>query len=184
MSRVGKLPIPVPPKVQIALASGQVTIKGPKGEIQQAYREGVKVELKDGALSVSRDNDEPQTRALHGLYRALLANHVKGVMDGYRRELEVVGVGYKIEANGKEAVRLSLGFSHVIDYAIPAGISYEIPADSKGTKLIISGADRQLVGQVAAEIRALRKPEPYKGKGVRYTGEKVRQKAGKSGGKK
>lgn len=177
MSRIGKAPIALPPKVQVTVKDDVVTVTGPKGTLAQPVT-GVDVAVTGGQVVLTRREESPQGRALHGLFRALLANAVKGVSVGYERELEIIGVGYKAEA-APNGLKLSLGFSHVIEYPLPPGIKAEI--GEKGVKLKLSGIDKQLVGQVAAEIRSFRKPEPYKGKGVRYAGEKVVQKAGKAG---
>lgn len=176
MSRVGKNPVAVPSGVNIDIKDMVITVKGPKGELKQAYNSDVSIEVKDGQIVVTpRDKDDNRSRAMWGLYRALVNNMVTGVTDGFVKKLEIQGVGFRSTAD-KQFLSLSLGFSHEIKYAIPAGI--EVVCE-KPTLISISGINKELVGQVAAEIRALRKPEPYKGKGVRYEGEFVRQKEGK-----
>lgn len=184
MSRIGKQPIKVPNGVTIAVGNDNVvTVKGPKGELKQAIDRDIKVEVKDGEVSFSRPTDQIRHRALHGLYRALIANLVKGVTDGYKKNLELVGVGYKASNQGN-LLDLSLGFSHNIIFEVPKELKLAT-AQEKGQNPTISleGSDKQLIGQVAAKIRSLRKPEPYKGKGVKYVGEVIRRKAGKAAGK-
>ena len=177
MSRVGKAPITVPSGVNVTIDGSKVTVKGPKGLLERELHERVSVTEDDGVLKVERINDERQSKAIHGLSRALLANMVIGVSDGYSKELTIVGVGYRAALNGS-TIDLQLGFSHPVSVDAPAGITFEVPEQ---TKIIISGIDKESVGQIAAEIRAIRPPEPYKGKGIRYTGEHVRRKAGKAG---
>jgi large subunit ribosomal protein L6 len=177
MSRIGKKPIPVPRGVDIAVDGKTVRIKGPKGEMERTFRPEVDIELKEGELRVSRRSDEKRDRAFHGLTRALLANMVAGVSQGFRKSLEIVGVGYRAEKKGK-ALALAVGYSHPVEYPEPAGITITTPTP---TTIVVEGVDRQQVGQVAAEIRSVRPPEPYKGKGIRYKGEQVRRKAGKAG---
>jgi len=179
MSRIGQKPIPIPAGVTVAIEGNVVTVKGPKGELRRSVHPEMVVQLKDGTLSVSRPSDEPRYRALHGLTRALLANMVEGVVQGYRKQLEITGVGYKAEPRPYGLV-FSLGYSHPIEFKAPPGIKLSAP---QPTQVVVEGADKELVGQVAAEIRSLRKPEPYKGKGIRYAGEVIRRKAGKAGGK-
>ncbi|HSJ14667.1 MAG TPA: 50S ribosomal protein L6 [Longimicrobiales bacterium] len=179
MSRIGKKPIPVPGNVTVTLEGNTVVVKGPKGELRQTFRPEMKISQQDGQLLVERGDDEKEQRALHGLTRALLANMVQGVTEGYRRGLEIIGVGYRAEKRG-EALVLSVGYSHQVQYPQPAGISITTPSP---TTILIEGIDKQKVGQVAAEIRSVRPPEPYKGKGIRYQGEQVRRKAGKAGSK-
>jgi len=176
MSRVGKKPIPIPPGVTVTIEAPQVTVKGPKGTLSRSLHPTCRVEEEDGHLVVTRSSDDRINRSMHGLTRALLANMVAGVSTGFAKDLEIVGVGYKAEVKGKTLV-LSLGFSHPVNYAVPEGISIETP---EPTKVRVSGADREMVGQVAAEIRGFRPPEPYKGKGVKYAGEHIQRKAGKS----
>jgi len=177
MSRIGKKPIPVPRGVDIAVDGKTVRVKGPKGELRRTFRPEVDIELTDGVLQVTRHSDSKRDRAFHGLTRALLANMVTGVNEGFRKTLEIVGVGYRAEKKGR-ALALAVGYSHPVEYPEPAGITITTPNQ---TTIVIEGVDRQQVGQVAAEIRAVRPPEPYKGKGIRYQGEQVRRKAGKAG---
>jgi large subunit ribosomal protein L6 len=178
MSRIGKLPITVPKGVDISIANELVTVKGPKGQIQVKLLPGVSAAVEDGTINVTRADDERETRSFHGLVRALLANATTGVSEGWSKELEIVGIGYRAESQGKSVI-FNLGYSHPIDFAVPDGI--EIDVDAKANKVTVKGIDRQQVGQIAAEIRGLRPPEPYKGKGVRYSDERVRTKAGKQG---
>jgi large subunit ribosomal protein L6 len=177
MSRVGKRPIPVPANVQVAIDGQKVTVKGPKGEVSTTMPEAIVVVLEDGQVVVRPAGDDQRQRALHGLARTLVANMVEGVTRGYTRRLEIVGVGYRAEGSGNK-VRLSLGTSHPIEYVAPKGVEIVTPAP---TVIEVRGADKQAVGQVAADIRAFRPAEPYKGKGLRYEGEVVRRKAGKTG---
>ncbi|MCP4901616.1 MAG: 50S ribosomal protein L6 [bacterium] len=178
MSRIGKQPVPVPAGVDIRVDKKIIHVKGPKGTLDVGLEESISAKLSDGQVEVLRDNDENQTRAYHGLGRALLANAVTGVSEGWSKGLEIIGIGYRAEKQGNE-VLFNLGFSHPINFKIPEGIDIEV--DSKAGKVVVTGIDRQQVGQVAAEIRALRPPEPYKGKGIRYQGEYIRIKAGKQG---
>jgi large subunit ribosomal protein L6 len=179
VSRVGKMPIPLPKGVSVAVDQGNsITVKGPKGQLQQQFPVDIKVEQIDGEVRVSRPGDDNRHRALHGLTRALLNNMVTGVSTGYTRKLEIEGVGYRAGLLGHDLVVI-VGYSHPIQIVAPAGITFDV--DKTGRQITITGIDKQVVGQMAAEIRGLRPPEPYKGKGVRYSGEKVRQKAGKSG---
>lgn len=180
MSRVGLKPIPVPSGVEVRIEPELSIVKGPKGELRQHIPAGIEVEVVDGEVRCSRPSDAPPQRSKHGLVRALIANQVTGVTEGFKRELEIIGVGYRAQAKGK-VLELSLGFSHPIEYPVPDGITVETPEQ---TKVLVSGIDKQKVGQVAAEIRGFRPPEPYKGKGVRYSDEIVRRKAGKSATKK
>ena len=177
MSRIGKAPIDVPSGVDIKISGSTITVKGPKGELTRELVEQVNVRQEEGTLLVERIDDERESRAMHGLMRSLVANMVTGVTDGFRKELDIVGVGYRAAAKGND-VELALGFSHPVVVSAPEGISFVVPAP---TRIEVHGIDKQLVGQVAADIRAWRKPEPYKGKGVRYVGEHVRRKAGKAG---
>ena len=177
MSRIGRLPIPLPKGVEVEIGKGQVSVKGPKGSLEERIPGGITAKLEDGQVVVSRRNDSKQQRAFHGLVRALLANAVKGVTEGFSKNLEIPGVGYRAAPKGKSVVFL-LGYTHPIDFAIPEGI--EIAVD-RNTRIKVSGISRQQVGQVAAEIRALRPPDVYKLKGVRYAGEQLRKKAGKTG---
>ena len=177
MSRIGRKPIAVPGGVKIAVQAGRVDVQGPKGKLAIPLPVGIEVQQKDGVLTAVRPSDE--FRAVHGLARALLANAVKGVTEGFKKELDIVGVGYRAELKGK-AVNFALGYSHPIEFAIPEGISITV---EKQTHLVVSGADKAQVGQVAANLRALRPPDPYKQKGVRITGERLKKKAGKAGAK-
>jgi large subunit ribosomal protein L6 len=179
MSRIGRKPVPVPKGVDVTLAGSPVTVMGPQGTLTRTFHPRLSIALESGVLSVSRATDERQDRALHGLTRALLANMVQGVTQGYRKQLELHGVGYKAEANAK-GVRLVVGLSHPVDFPAPQGVKIAV---ENNTQLKIDGIDKELVGQVAAEIRKVRPPEPYKGKGIRYVGEHVRRKAGKTGAK-
>ena len=179
MSRIGKKPIPIPSGVTIAVEGSTVRVKGPKGELERTIRPEVAVEVRDGEALVTRATDAKQDRAFHGLTRALLANMVEGVASGYQRALEIVGVGYRAEKKGTTLV-LSVGYSHQVQYPEPEGIRI---STTSPTVVVVEGIDKQRVGQVAAEIRAVRPPEPYKGKGIRYQGEQVRRKAGKAGAK-
>jgi large subunit ribosomal protein L6 len=178
MSRIGRKPIPLPSGVKVALLPGRVEVQGPKGTLDVPLPAGIALEQKDGALVAVRHNDEQ--RALHGLARALVANAVHGVSQGFKKELDIVGVGYRAEVKGK-AVNFSLGYSHPIEFPIPEGIHISV---EKQTHLVVSGADKRLVGQVAADIRALRPPDPYKQKGIRIAGERLKKKAGKAGAAK
>jgi large subunit ribosomal protein L6 len=178
MSRIGKLPITVPKGVDVTIADDLVTVKGPKGQLQVSLLPGVSAAVENGSITVTRANEERETRSFHGLVRALLANATTGVSEGWSKELEIVGIGYRAESKGKSVI-FNLGYSHPIDFAVPDGI--EIDVDAKANKVTVRGIDRQQVGQIAAEIRRLRPPEPYKGKGVRYSDERVRTKAGKQG---
>jgi large subunit ribosomal protein L6 len=179
MSRIGKKPIPIPDKVKIDIKSDSVVVTGPKGSVTNPIPPGIKWEQKDKHLIAKRPGDSGPERAFHGLARALIANAVRGVTDGFTKELEIVGVGYRAEQK-KNSVVFTLGYSHPIEYPIPPGISITV---DKQTKLVVSGVDRQQVGQIAANIRSLRKPDPYKNKGIRYSGEVLKKKAGKAGGK-
>ena len=184
MSRIGRKPVTVPNGVTITVGGDNVVaVKGPKGELKQMIDRDIKVEVKDGSVNFSRPTDQIRHRALHGLYRALIANMVKGVTDGYKRNLELIGVGFKASNQGN-VLDLSLGYSHNIIFEVPKELKVAT-ATEKGQNptILLEGIDRQLLGQVAAKIRGLRKPEPYKGKGVRYVGEIVRKKAGKAAGK-
>jgi large subunit ribosomal protein L6 len=179
MSRIGKEPVPIPSGVNVALADGTVTVKGPKGELSQAVPEGITVDVTDDEVVVTRASDHRRHRALHGLTRSLIANMVTGVTDGYSKSLEIVGVGYRAQARGSNGLVIQAGYSHPVEVTAPEGVTFEVPSP---TRITVSGADKQVVGQVAADIRAIRKPEPYKGKGIRYAGEQVRRKAGKAAG--
>jgi large subunit ribosomal protein L6 len=177
MSRIGKAPIPVPSGVTVTIADRHITVAGPKGSLDRDLPGVITVRQNDGELLVERPNDERQNRAQHGLTRSLVNNMVVGVTDGFVKELEIVGVGYRAAAQGPNAIELAVGFSHTVHFDAPEGITFEVPAP---TRITVRGHDKQLVGQVAADIRKVRKPEPYKGKGIRYVGEHVRRKAGKS----
>ncbi len=177
MSRIGKLPVPVGKNIQVEIAGARVNVKGPKGELSREFPAGVSFTLDDGKVVVARVDDEKKTRALHGLSRSLLANMVTGVSDGYTKTLELQGVGYRVAQSGTK-VTLAVGYSHPVEVEPPAGITLEVEGQ---TKLHVRGIDKELVGQVAANIRKVRPPEPYKGKGIRYLGEFVRRKAGKAG---
>ena len=180
MSRIGKAPITLPKGVTVTLAEGNtVTVKGPKGELSRTVPAAMLLKQEDGTITVTRPSDEPGHKSLHGLTRTLIANMVEGVTKGFTKNLELVGVGYKAEKR-PYGLQLSLGYSHVIEYKAPTGITLSAPVP---TQILVEGANKEVVGQVAAEIRSLRKPEPYKGKGVKYAGEQVRRKAGKAGGK-
>ncbi len=184
MSRIGKKPVVIPSGITVTVGTDNtITVKGPKGELKQAVDRDIKVEVKDSKIEISRPTDQIRHRALHGLYRSLLSNMVKGVSEGYKRQLELIGVGFKASNQGN-LLDLALGYSHNIIFEIPKELKLAT-AQEKGEnpKIVLEGTDKQLIGQVAAKIRGLRKPEPYKGKGVRYTGEVVRKKAGKAAGK-
>ena len=180
MSRIGNAPITVPSGVDVSVSGRNVTVKGPKGTLERVIPGNIEVAVDGATITVSRPNDENRTKALHGLARSLVNNMVIGVTEGYSKQLEIHGVGYRAEAQGPSRLRLNLGFSHSIDVKAPEGITFEVPAQ---TQVIVTGIDKEVVGQVAANIRSLRKPEPYKGKGVRYAGERVLRKAGKAGKK-
>jgi large subunit ribosomal protein L6 len=180
MSRIGNAPVAVPSGVEVTVADGNVTVKGPKGTLSRTIPGDIEITQDDGSLTFVRPNDERQNKALHGLTRSLVNNMVVGVTDGFKKELEIVGVGYRAEAQGPNALRLNLGFSHPVQVSAPEGITFEVP---QPTQVIVSGIDKEVVGQVAANIRSIRKPEPYKGKGVRYSGERIVRKAGKAGKK-
>jgi large subunit ribosomal protein L6 len=179
-SRVGKRPIDVPKGVTVTVNARKVQIKGPKGELVRALAPNTDVKVDGAKIHISSDAPGRDASRLQGLMRALLASMVKGVADGYERILELKGTGYRVEAKGT-TLNFALGFSHPINYPLPKGISATIPADSKGTVLVLNGADKEMIGQTAAKIRGFRPPEPYGGKGVRYRGERVREKAGKAG---
>jgi len=179
MSRIGKKPITLPKGVTAKVVEGAVEVQGPKGKLRQAYPPGLDFELSDGHLVAKTATDNPEVGKFHGLARSLVANAVAGVTDGFKRELDIVGVGYRAEVKGKQVI-FALGYSHAVVFDIPTGIDIAI---EKQTHITVTGVDRQLVGQVAANIRRLRKPDPYKQKGVRYTGEVLKKKAGKTGAK-
>ncbi len=179
MSRIGKLPVAIPAGVKVAVADGMITVEGPKGKLQQVLRPEVAVEVKENEVIVTRHNDEIESRSCHGLYRQLINNMVVGVSAGFTKVLVINGVGYRAEFKNN-ILTLALGFSTIIDYIVPEGIT----VSTDGTKVTVSGIDKAKVGQVCAEIRSLRAPEPYKGKGIKYETENIRRKVGKSGGKK
>ena len=179
MSRIGKKPIAIPKGVTVKVAGDAVEVQGPKGKLRQAFPAGIDFEMADGHLVAKTATEDPQLGKFHGLARSLVANAVAGVTDGYKKELDIVGVGYRAELKGKQVV-FALGYSHPVVFDIPQGIDVAI---DKQTHITVTGVDRQLVGQVAANIRRLRKPDPYKQKGVRYTGEVLKKKAGKTGAK-
>ena len=177
MSRIGRLPIVIPSGVNVAIEGRHVTVRGPKGELSLTISEPIDVSQQDGVITVTRPNDEGEIRALHGLSRSLIANMVTGVTEGYRKTLEIVGVGYKVQAKGQD-LEFALGFSHPVPVSAPPGITFRVETQ---TRFVVEGIDKQQVGEVAANIRKLRKPDPYKGKGVRYQGEQIRRKVGKAG---
>jgi large subunit ribosomal protein L6 len=178
MSRIGKSPIPVPSGVDVSLVGQHITVRGPKGTLERDIPGAITVRQDGEELLVERPNDERQNRAMHGLVRSLVNNMVLGVTNGFTKELEIVGVGYRATAKGPGTMELALGFSHPVNIQAPDGVTFEVPAPNR---IVVSGIDKEAVGQVAADIRAWRKPEPYKGKGVRYAGEHVQRKAGKAG---
>ena len=180
MSRIGKAPIAVPAGVDVKVDGRTISVKGPKGTLERQIPGTITINQDGDTLVCERPNDENKTKAMHGLTRSLVNNMVIGVTDGVTKNLEIVGVGYRAESQGPGALRLNLGFSHSVDVKAPEGITFEVPAQ---TQVIVSGIDKEVVGQVAANIRSIRKPEPYKGKGVRYAGERVVRKAGKAGKK-
>jgi len=179
MSRIGKLPVTIPSGVEITVEGQQVRVKGPKGELSHTLAEPITASKNDdGTLAIERPNDERRSKALHGLSRTLVNNMVIGVTDGYEKKLEIVGVGYRVQAKGPTELEFALGFSHPVTVKAPEGITFEV---EKPTAFSVKGIDKQAVGEVAANIRKIRKPEPYKGKGVRYAGERILRKAGKAG---
>ena len=177
MSRIGRMPIPVPSGVEVTISGRDITLKGPKGQLSHTIVEPIVVEQSEGELLVQRPNDERDSKARHGLTRTLVSNMVVGVTEGFSKTLEIVGTGYRVQAKGKD-LEFALGFSHPVPVPAPDGISFAVESP---TRFVVSGIDKQQVGEVAANIRKIRKPEPYKGKGVRYAGEVVRRKAGKAG---
>ncbi len=177
MSRIGKAPIPIPSGVDVKIQGSDVSVKGPKGQLARTLPEIVELAQEDGNVVVRRPNDQPKTRAMHGLSRSLVANMIAGVTQGFEKELSIVGVGYRAAMKGS-GMEIQVGYSHPVKVDAPEGISFEVPAP---TRIIVRGIDKEKVGQVAADIRKIRKPEPYKGKGIRYVGEYVRRKAGKTG---
>ncbi|MBA3551558.1 MAG: 50S ribosomal protein L6 [Actinobacteria bacterium] len=176
MSRIGRQPIVIPSEVDVSIDGSRVTVKGPRGTLEQTFHRDMRLVKDDGTLRVERPSDERLHRSLHGLTRSLLANMVQGVVQGYEKRLDIVGVGYRAALKGSD-LELALGFSHTVPFPAPPGIEFEVPA---ANRIVIRGIDKQLVGEVAADIRKIRKPEPYKGKGIRYEGEYVRKKAGKA----
>ncbi len=184
MSRIGKLPISIPAGVTVTVGKDNiVTVKGPKGELSQEVNPDIKVSVEDGTLSITRPSDDKSHRSLHGLYRSLVSNMVVGVSEGYRKELELVGVGYRASNNG-QLLELSLGFTHSIHMMLPTEVKLETKSErNKNPQIILESCDKQLIGQVCAKIRSFRKPEPYKGKGIRFVGEVIRRKSGKAAGK-
>ncbi len=180
MSRIGKAALAVPSGVEVSISGAAVTVKGPKGTLQRELPVGVSARRDENNVLVERDNDERDSRARHGLARTLVSNMIIGVTQGYTKELDIQGVGYRAETQGPNKLKLALGFSHPIIYTAPDGVTFEVTAQ---TKIVVRGNDKEVVGQVAANIRSMRKPEPYKGKGVRYLNERVRRKAGKTGKK-
>ncbi len=184
MSRIGKLPIAIPSGVTVTVNGNEVVVKGSKGELSQSINSDIKVEVVDGQVLVTRPTDNKEHRALHGLYRALINNMVIGVSQGYKKEMELVGVGYRANNNG-QALELSLGYSHNIVFQLPTEIKVETKSErNKNPLIILESADKQLIGQVCSKIRSFRKPEPYKGKGIKFVGEVIRRKSGKSAGAK
>lgn len=177
MSRIGKLPIDIPGNVEVSVDGQAVTVKGPKGELQLTVAEPIRAAVEDGQVFVTRPDDERSSRALHGLTRTLIFNNIIGVTEGYKKSLEVVGTGYRVQQKGND-IELALGFSHPVTFATPEGVTVQVEG---ANKIHVSGISKQAVGEVAANIRKLRAPEPYKGKGIRYEGEQVRRKAGKAG---
>jgi large subunit ribosomal protein L6 len=181
MSRIGRAPITIPQGVEVKVSdNNEVTVKGPKGTLVKNLHTNMKIDVKDGIVKVSRPNDEKENRELHGLTRTLVANMIKGVSEGFSKALEVNGVGYRAQKQGKKLV-LNLGYSHTVEIEEPAGITIEVPTQNS---IIVNGIDKELIGDIAAEIRTKREPEPYKGKGIKYTTERIRRKEGKTGAKK
>ena len=178
MSRIGKAPIPIPKGVEVKQTGSAIEIKGPKGTLAQSIPSGITILVEDGMLHIKREGDTKQMRSLHGLIRTLIANMIMGVTQGFEKRLEIVGIGYRAALQGR-SLQLSVGYSHPVIYAIPEGIEVAV---EKQTNITVTGIDKQKVGQVTAEIRSFKKPEPYKGKGIRYIGEQVRRKAGKAKG--
>jgi large subunit ribosomal protein L6 len=180
MSRIGKAPVNLPSGVEVSVVDRKITVKGPKGTLSRELPGEIEVSVEGGVLTCTRPNDERFHRAQHGLTRSLVNNMVVGVTEGFKKNLEIVGVGYRAEAQGPGSLRLSLGFSHPVYVQAPDGITFEVPVP---TQIVVNGIDKEVVGQIAANIRSLRKPEPYKGKGVKYAGERILRKAGKTGKK-
>ena len=180
MSRIGKLPISIPSGVTVSVKDNVVTVKGPKGELSQYVDPSIEMKVEDGTITFARNSEDAEFRSKHGLYRALVNNMVVGVSQGYKKELELVGVGYRVSKEGEKLV-MNIGFSHPVTMDPPKGITIDVPSPNK---IVISGCDKQAVGQFAAEVREKRPPEPYKGKGIKYVDEVIRRKVGKTGGKK
>jgi large subunit ribosomal protein L6 len=176
MSRIGRLPITVPSGVEVKIDGSNVAVKGPKGELSHVVASPIEIALEEGTVTVTRPNDERESRSLHGLTRTLISNMIVGVTDGYEKQLEVIGTGYRVQAKGSD-LEFALGYSHPVPVKAPEGISFKV----EGNKVTVAGIDKQRVGETAANIRKLRRPDPYKGKGVRYAGEVIRRKAGKAG---
>ncbi|MCX7773499.1 MAG: 50S ribosomal protein L6 [Clostridia bacterium] len=179
MSRIGRMPVEIPAGVDVKVNGQEVTVKGPKGTLNQTFHKNMSIQKEGNAVIITRPNDEKLNRALHGLTRALIANMVNGVTKGFEKSLDIVGVGFRAQKQGKKLI-LTLGYSHPVEMEEPAGITIDVPAQDK---IIVKGANKQLVGEVAAQIREKRPPEPYKGKGIKYTGETIIRKEGKTGGK-
>ncbi len=177
MSRIGRMPIAIPAGVDVSVSGSTVTVKGPKGSLTETFHPNMNIAAADGAITVTRPDDTNTNKSLHGLTRTLIANMVEGVTNGYKKELQINGIGYRAEMKGKELV-LTVGYSHKVNMTAPEGITIEVPDN---TKIIISGADKQQVGQFASEVRGVRPPEPYKGKGIKYADEHIRRKEGKAG---
>ena len=182
MSRIGRKSIKLPDKVNVETKNNVIQVKGPKGELSVDLPEGIKTNIDDGSIMVTRNSEDKQTRAYHGLVRSLLLNSIIGVSEGFSKTLEIVGTGYKAETAGSDGLKLTLGYSHPIDFKLPKGVDAKV--EERGTLLRLEGIDKQIVGETAAQIRKLRKPDAYKGKGVRYRGEELRLKPGKAGAKK
>lgn len=184
MSRIGKLPISIPSGVTVSVKDNTVTVKGPKGELSQSVNPRISIKVEDGQIEFSRPTDEKNDKAMHGLYRALVNNMVVGVSEGYKKELELVGVGYRVSNNGN-VIEFSLGYSHAIYFQLPAEVKVETKSERNQNPLLtLECCDKQLIGQICAKIRSFRMPEPYKGKGIKFVGEQIRRKAGKSAGAK
>lgn len=179
MSRIGNEPVTIPDGVEVRQEGGHVVVTGPNGELSSHVHPAVTVTIDDAQVRVARASEDRDHKALHGMTRAVIANMVTGVTEGFRRELEIVGVGYRAQARGSDGLSVQVGYSHAVDVAAPEGVEFEVPS---ATSIVVKGADKQKVGQAAANIRAIRPPEPYKGKGIRYRGERIRRKAGKAAG--
>lgn len=182
MSRIGKLPISIPSGVEISIENNLVKVKGPKGELEKQIDQSMKIEIKDNVLTITRPNESKKSKSLHGLYRTLIFNMVEGVTNGYQKKLEIVGVGYRAQANGSNKITLNLGYSHPIVYEAAQGVKFEMDKDNKNM-IVVSGINKEEVGQAAAKVRSFRKPEPYKGKGIKYENEYIIRKAGKAAAK-